>query len=386
MPRRRTAPQDPKSRLPLLGEPSDRGALTAACLAFLHWSRVQGYSPETLTSRESHLRAFLLWCEERGLRRASEITRPMLERYQRHLHHYRKRTGEPLTLKSQTQRLLSLKVLFRWLTRQNLILHNPASELQTPRSERRLPKHVLSAQEAESVLSQPDLGTLVGVRDRAILETFYSTGIRRQELVALKLGDMELERGLLMVRQGKGRRDRLIPLGKRAAAWIDKYLQDVRPRFASDPAQEALFLTEDGFSMRPHELTKGVHAYIEAAGIGKSGSCHIFRHTMATLMLENGADIRFIQEILGHADLKATQLYTHLSIRKLQQVHTQTHPAEQVRQESRAAQIEREDLQEPSPPPLSAEASPKLRQRARRGTRRPLQTERTTDEPADRQD
>jgi integrase/recombinase XerD len=371
MPQRRSDPQDPKGRLPDLGEPSDPQNLTRLCRQFLDWSRVQGYSPETLRSRAGHLRFFLLWCEERGLGRAGQITRPMLERYQRSLHHHRQRSGEPLSLKSQTQRLLSLKVFFRWLARQNLLLYNPASELELPRSERRLPKHVLSAAEAERVLSQPDLSSLVGVRDRAILETFYSTGIRRQELQGLDLGDVDLERGLLMVRQGKGRRDRLLPLGQRAAAWLNKYLQDVRPRCASDPLERALFVTSEGLRMRGHELTKGMARYVEAAGIGKSGSCHIFRHTMATLMLENGADLRYIQEMLGHADLKATQLYTHLSIRKLQEVHAATHPAERPRKRGQSeAELEAEAAPSDASPLLEdAEEPAPLRLRARRGSR-----------------
>src|SRR5262245_57377423 len=191
MARKRVEQRHKAGRLPQVGEPLS--GLGALCSEFLAFSRVQGYSPHTLQSRESHLRFFLLWCEERGLLRPSDITRPILERYQRHLHHYCKRNGESLSLKSQTQHLLSLTVLFRRLTRQNPILHSPASELQLPRPEHRLSKHVLSAAEVEQVLTRPDLSTMVGVRDRAILETFYSTGIRRQELSGLKLGDIDLE-------------------------------------------------------------------------------------------------------------------------------------------------------------------------------------------------
>ena len=268
MARKRLEREPKRGRLPSVGEPL-RG-LGALCSEFLAFSRVHGYSPHTLQSRESHLRFFLIWCEERGLLRPSDITRPILERYQRHLHHYCKRNGESLSLKSQTQHLLSLKVLFRWLTRQNLLLHNPASELELPRPEHRLPKHVLSAAEVERVLSGPDLSTMVGVRDRAILETFYSTGIRRQELSGLKLADIDLERGLLMVRHGKGRRDRLLPLGKRAAAWIDKYLRDVRARWVIDPAENALFVTCEGLGVLPHELTKAAHAYVEQAELGRA--------------------------------------------------------------------------------------------------------------------
>jgi len=129
------------------------------------------------------------WCAERGLTEPGEITRPMLERYQRHLFHYRKRSGEPLTFRSQHARLVALRSWFRWMTRQNHILHNPASEIELPRLGHRLPKHVLTASEAEHVMMQPNLADLIGLRDRAILEVFYSTGIRRMELIHLKLFD-----------------------------------------------------------------------------------------------------------------------------------------------------------------------------------------------------
>jgi integrase/recombinase XerD len=182
-------------------------------------------------------------------------------------------------------------------------------------------------------MTQPDLARTVGLRDRAILELLYSTGLRRTELIRLELGDIDCEHQTLLVRQPKGRRDRRIPIGSRAAAWLAKYLADVRPELVTDPSQRSVFLTREGFPLVPDHLTKMVHDYVQAAGIGKHGSCHMFRHTMATLMLEGGADIRFIQQMLGHAVLSTTQIYTQVSMRQLQRVHALTHPAERGRSE-----------------------------------------------------
>jgi len=227
-----------------------------------------------------------------------------------------------------------VRAWFKWLTKNNHILYNPASELELPRLERRLPKHVLTIREAETVLAVPNPAEALGLRDRAILETLYSTGIRRMEVINLKLYDMDVDRGTLMVRQGKGNKARMVPIGARALAWIDKYLTEVRPRLIVDPNNVTLFLTHLGEGFTRNRLTQMVREYVDAADIGKRGSCHLFRHTMATLMLENGADVRFIQAMLGHAKLETTQIYTQVSIRKLKEIHEATHPAKLERSNS----------------------------------------------------
>jgi integrase/recombinase XerD len=184
--------------------------------------------------------------------------------------------------------------------------------------------------EVEQVMRQVDLSDPMGMRDRAILETLYSTGMRRRELMGLQVFDLDRERGTVMIRQGKGKKDRMIPIGERALGWIDRYQRVVSPELVvgRDPATRAtLFLTHTGEAFTPNRLTQLVREYIQAANLSKSGSCHLFRHTMATLMLENGADIRYIQAMLGHAELSTTQIYTQVSIRKLKEIHTATHPA-----------------------------------------------------------
>ena len=298
--------------------------------------KVRNYSADTVSQREKYLRWFALWCAERGLTRPNEITKPILERYQRHLYLYRNDKGEPMSFRSQYQHLSHVKAWYKWLARDNRVLYNPASELEMPKVGRRLPKAVLSAKEAEVVLSKPDLNDPTGIRDRAILEVFYSCGIRRRELANLQLYNVDAERKTLMVRQGKGKKDRLIPIGKRALEWIDRYLREARPLLLIDTKEQTLFLSTLGQPLEPDSLTEYVRRYVDVADIGKKGSCHLFRHTMATLMLENGADIRYIQAMLGHAELSTTQIYTQVSIRKLQQIHGMTHPADNPKPDEEA--------------------------------------------------
>jgi len=192
----------------------------------------------------------------------------------------------------------------------------------------RLPHAVLTAGEAEAIIAQPNPATTVGLRDRVILEILYSTGMRRHELCGLRLDDLDLERGTVLVREGKGRKDRMLPLGLRATDWLRRYLQRGRPKLAAKADALALFLRPDGAGLSTGMLGLLVHRYIQCSGIGKKGCCHLFRHAMATLMLEGGADIRYIQQMLGHARLTTTEIYTQVNITRLIEVHRQTHPAE----------------------------------------------------------
>jgi integrase/recombinase XerD len=295
----------------------------------LLWMQMQNFSEDTVTTRRNCIGYFIDWCHDRALENPVEITRPILERYQRALYHYRKQNGDPLTFRTQNSRLRAIKGWFRWMARQNYILHNPASELILPRLENRLPKYILTAEEAEVVMQQPDITTPVGLRDRAILETFYATALRRMEVANLKLYDIDAERGAVMIRLGKGKKDRFIPISDRAIAWINKYVREARPELLGNVEDGTVFLTNLGEPFQRVQLTALVRHYLAKSKIGKMGGCHLFRHTVATLMLENGADIRVIQEMLGHAKLTTTEVYTRVSINLLKQVYLATHPAAQ---------------------------------------------------------
>ena len=324
----------PKRRGAALGarpEPSAANPLHGWKRAFCEYTVVRGLSPYTARIREVALGAFIRWADEHGLRHPAEVTRPILQHYQRHLYLYRTAQGKPLAYTSQITRLLPLVAFFKWLTREGHILSNPAADLDLPKAPRQLPKHLLTIEQVEGVINQCDLRTPEGIRDRAILEVLYSSGVRRSELVRLKLYEVDTARGTLMVRQGKGRKDRFIPLGARACAWVARYLAEVRAQLLGGDT-DVLFLTDYGEPFEKGRLSELVSGYMRAVGIAH-GSCHAFRHAMATHMLEAGADIRFIQVMLGHSELNTTQIYTHVAIEKLKAVHALTHPAKLQRLE-----------------------------------------------------
>jgi integrase/recombinase XerD len=312
-------------------DPNDPRGMPLLAQLWLEAVTVRGYAESYVQNARGQLGEFILWCQERGVARAADVTKPMIERYQRFLFYLRQEgkdgaEGKPLAIRTQAEKLTSIRLFFRWLARNNYILGNPASEIELPRMPPRRPPEVLTVEEVERVLNHPDVETPYGLRDRAILETFYSTGMRRRELALLGVSDLESTAGIVRVRHGKGRKERIIPIGSRALAWIHRYLVEVRPQLITGHDDGVLFLTFTGKTFWPDNLTELVRRYITAAGVTKPGACHLFRHTMATLMLEHGADIRYIQEMLGHASIQATEIYTHVSIKALKEIHTATHP------------------------------------------------------------
>lgn len=295
---------------------------------FLEWGAIhEGLSNDTTIRRDSALRRFIAWCDERGIHDPRDISLPILERYQRYLYYYRKSDGDPLSIGSQNTLLTPLKAFFKWLTREHYLPSNPASEMQLPRKPRHLPKIVLHQSEVETLLNYPDMGTPEGVRDRALLEVLYATGMRRMELCNLTQYDIDQRRCAALIRSGKGNKDRMVPLGDRALAWINKYLTEVHPLLVTPQSQEHLFLTDYGEPFNRSVLSGHVKKLMVKAGIDQHGSCHLLRHACATHMLENGADIRYIQALLGHSDLNSTQIYTQVNIDTLKSIHAATHPA-----------------------------------------------------------
>lgn len=329
MPRRKRP--KPEGPAPLtVGDPTISGGFCEAVRVYAEWMALKNYAPTTIVERQESLQGFVQWCEMRSVLRPADVTRPILERYLRYLFYYRSpRTGRPLAACSQAARIRALRGLFRYLTKAGHIGGNPASELEPPKVPKRLPKEVLTVAEVETVLSQPDMATGVGVRDRALLEVLYSTGMRRAELAGLGALDVDAERGTVWIRHGKGRKDRIVPIGARALDWVERYQWEVRPGWVVGQDDGPLFLTQAGEAFTLDHLTSVIRRYVERANLGKSGACHLFRHTMATLMLEGGADIRHIQAILGHEKLETTQLYTRVSIQHLKAIHDASHPAAQ---------------------------------------------------------
>ncbi|MFC0139165.1 site-specific tyrosine recombinase XerC [Erwinia mallotivora] len=308
---------------------TDPQAFWSRLRQYVSWCEVQQVAERTLLGRVDALLAFFRWCEERSLCYPGEVTRPVLERYQHHLHLKRKPDGEPLSVATQRNHITAIQGYYRWLMKQGWLLSNPAADLDLPKLPHRLPKDVLNIAEVERVLAVPDVSTPAGLRDRALLELLYSTGIRRAELQRLTLSSINRDSRTLMVRQGKGRKDRLLPVGERALRWLDAWLTHGRPEMTCGKRREALFLANDGEALSLSGLSRLVRGWLVASGVRELGGCHLLRHTMATLMLENGADTRWIQVMLGHSKLETTQIYTRVSVRALREIHRATHPAEQ---------------------------------------------------------
>ena len=310
----------------------DPNSMTAWLTRFLASMQTKGYSERSIEWRGIGVRGFIGWCEARSITRPEEVTRPIVERYQRYLFLYRSpKSGKPLSFRTQASRLVQLQMYFRWLSKQHVILFNPASDLELPKTPKHLPPPVLTASEVERVMMQPDTRELLGLRDRAILETFYSTGMRRKELAHLSVYDLDQERRTVFVRHGKGGKQRIVPIGERALSWVRKYLDEVRPQLVLEPDDGSLFVSHFGEAFTLARLSQIVRGYVVASGTGKIGASHALRHAMATGMLEGGADIRFIAAMLGHSDLATTQIYTQVGIRQLQRVHEMTHPASKLR-------------------------------------------------------
>jgi integrase/recombinase XerD len=308
-------------------DPSLANPLRVHQAVFVEWTRAIGLAEQTACIRNAALNYFIRWCHSRGIEELDRIDRETLESYQGHLFHYKKSNGLPLAANTQVARLNPLRAFFKWSLRTRRISMNPAADLMVPRVPRSLPPHVLTVGEVDRILAQPDIASLSGIRDRAILELLYSTGIRRMELARLDGRDVLMEQDSLFVRGGKGGRDRVVPVGSRACRWIKRYLREAREGLATNAVDNTLFLTDYGEPFAKNRLGDTVKRYLDRAGVRARGACHTFRHACATHMLENGADIRYIQAMLGHSDLSSTQIYTRVCIDMLRKVHASTHPA-----------------------------------------------------------
>ncbi len=287
----------------------------------------KNYSARTFAGYRWSVRQFSLWAAERGIEDPKDVTKAMLESYQRWLFRYRQQKNQqPLSIKSQRDRVQHLQQFFSWLCKRDELSANPSSDLELPRAIKRQLPRALSQQEMKEVLNLPDVGGVLGIRDRAILELFYATGLRRSELVHLDLSDYQASKRALLVRQGKGKKDRFLPVGMQAAQWLAKYLDESRPRLVLEHGEQAFFISGYGTRLSDSYLGAYVRKILTACGVKLPGSCHLLRHTFATHLLEGGADVRIIQQLLGHENLETTSLYTQVSVEHLREVYENSHP------------------------------------------------------------
>jgi integrase/recombinase XerD len=319
-------PGNSTHRSQMLDAPAHADSIAAWLLRHLDALEVRQVSKHSLHCRKSNLAHFNAWCVEHGIERPEQVTHAHIEAFQGHLYRYRRANGQPLSASGQVRILSGIGMFFTWMVKHRHLTSNPASDVDLPRVPKGL-RDPMTPSEVEAVLALPDISYAQGLRDRTMLELFYATGIRRMELSALSLPDVDRERGTLHVRRGKGGKGRFVPIGERALAWLDKYLTEARPMLQVDPHEPAIFINIDGKRLSMNAMSWRVRSYLDKAGVNKAGACHLFRHTMATAMLDNGADVRHVQKMLGHADIGTTQYYTKVSIAKLAAVHAATHPA-----------------------------------------------------------
>jgi integrase/recombinase XerD len=295
------------------------------------WLMTTGRSAATVLTRMAHLRQFERWTSREGWSLLSDVTLHVLDQYRGAVASAPRAGQQSLALSTRHGRLAAVRLLLRWAVRSGRLADDPSVEWELPRMPRRLPRAVLSAGEVERLFTDLDVESPMGLRDRALLEVLFSTGMRRGEIVRLRLQDVDASRGLVFIREGKGGKDRVVPIGARALGWYARYLTRARPCLAarrkSGIDDGTAFLAARGYAIRPTRLTDRLHALVQK-GTGKPGACHIFRHSMATLMHDGGADIRDLQELLGHAQISTTEIYTHVSVERLRAVHALTHPSE----------------------------------------------------------
>ncbi len=281
----------------------------------------------TVKSKRSGLKKFFLWCLDNNVFSIDQINLDLMDKYATYLNNYRKiPNSQPLCQAYKRNLLTFVKTFIKYMHFKQLINQNSLEHIELPLRGKLLPKALYSINEIENILEQPLLFGVKGLRDRAVLETFFTTGIRRGELLKLNINDVNFDEHLIRV-QGKGGKERLVPISKRGQEWLTFYISKIRPMFALIDSGTALFLANNGQRYVPGKLSDMASKYVKLSGFGRSGACHLYRHNTATAMLDNGAELRHIQELLGHSSILTTQLYTHVSRQKLSQVYNETHPS-----------------------------------------------------------
>jgi integrase/recombinase XerD len=295
---------------------------------FVRCMAARGYNPNTQVEYAANAARFFNWLGEKGIKDVRQVTKAILQAYLLHLGEASNKKGQPLGWALTCARIRGVKRFFEWQESIQGIPVNPADFVKEPKRPSRLPRFVLSVEEMEKVLAVPNLTQPSGIRARTILETFYSTGIRLAEMTALRVQDLNLEEGLLRVNEGKGKKDRVVPLGETARKFLNLYLKDVRPRLLKGGDPGDLWISYYGGPLSLISISVLVRQAAKAAGIGKPVSAHTLRHTCATHMVKNGADVMLVSQLLGHSDVRVTQLYVREAGVDVKKAHQETHPRE----------------------------------------------------------
>lgn len=286
---------------------------------YLHYLKVErGLSENTIASYGIDLKLFLEYLRENEIPSFKQVNKEVIVNYMQAEKNNNKANSSILRSVS------SLGKFFQYLAQEKIIEKDPMLLIDTPKKKQHLPQ-VLTKEEVEKLLHSPNTGQVLGLRDRAMLELMYATGLRISEIINLKLEDLHLTMGTLQT-LGKGHKERIVPVGDEAIKWINRYLEEARPKLLKQKRSNYLFLNFHGNNLTRQGVWKNLKAEVRKAGIQKNITPHTLRHSFATHILENGADLRIVQELLGHADISTTQIYTHLSNKQLADIYNRAHP------------------------------------------------------------
>jgi len=288
---------------------------------YKHQLKTRGYAKATICGYSNNIDCFAHYLAERQLTDIKKINHRLILDYQEHI-----MSGNN-AMETNALKIRAVKRLFEYLDETHRLLVNPTEGIVETRRKNRKIGPVLTISEVKKLLSQPNLSLKIHIRDRAIMEILYSTGIRLGELLGLEIYHVELKDKVLYIRKGKGNKQRVVPLGNDAATYVREYLTKVRPFYTKkNPKERKIFLLHTGLAMTPESVRSILAKYRKQAGIKKNISPHTLRRTCATHLLQNGADIRYIQKLLGHSCLKTTQAYTKVMPVDVKKIHEQTHP------------------------------------------------------------
>jgi integrase/recombinase XerD len=286
---------------------------------FLNYLIVEkGLSKNTLSAYSHDLSLFLDHLRQKGIQDILKVGKFDVRAFLLALKRQR------FSSKTIVRYLVSIRTFFRFMTQEGILEVNPVEELESPKMDKTLPQ-ILTLKEVDQLLEQPDLQTSLGIRDRAMLEMLYATGVRVSELVQLRINQVNLEGGYVLV-YGKGSKERIVPLGSEAMKWATLYLKTARIKLAKGRESPFLFINRSGKGMSRQRFWRAIKMYGQRAGIRKRISPHLLRHSFASHLLERGADLRSVQMMLGHVDISTTQIYTHVTGERLKKIHQRYHP------------------------------------------------------------
>lgn len=288
----------------------------------------RGASRYTARGAKSALKQLATFLQTLGITEIADLNRDALMQYREDMSWRLTPKGTPLAIRSQLELLGHVAAFCRFLVAEGWLLADPSKDIPRPKKPRRLPRNTIETQEVEQLLGLPDTQNLRGFRDRTILEVLYSTALRREEIANLEITDVDTDTGYVFVREGKGSKDRVVPLGRTVCDVVKSYLVGIRPQWPNAEKDKHLFLNRWGKGMGPNAVGAVVRKYAKASTLEKRVSTHTFRASCATHMLRNGAPIRQLQEMLGHDSLESTQTYTQVTINDLREMHKKFHPRE----------------------------------------------------------